>query len=658
MNKINYKKRKRLAFILFTFIFVATILVAKISYIKLVKSKEYEMYARDQQFRRVNQTLSAERGHIKDRNENDLVLNEITYDVIIDPTNIRNSDYTKEIKMKLEKIFQIIEVESDKVDEYVKLDTKYKVVKKGISEKIMKEIKEDKPPQLTFEEKSERVYIYDDFASHLLGFGGWGIEGKYNEELSGLNGRRVAVFDDNNYILHKEIPAYDGKDVILTIDKNIQHFVETAILKAYEKHEPKKISAIAMKPDTGEILAMANYPNFNLNNPTRIYKNEENKDEENKNEKKDEERQLLNANELNRLWRNPIISDTYEPGSTFKTILVAAALEENVVKPEDTFYCSGSKEMIDGTIIHCHKREGHGKQDLEEALMNSCNVAMMEIAEKMGRDEFYKYQKAFGFGYKTRIDLPGEEVGILYDKDELNPVELATTSFGQGFNVTMIQMVNSVNAIINGGELLKPFVVKRIEDKNGNIVEKNQKTVVRKIISEDSSNILLDHMESVVSEGTGKRAYIDGYKVGGKTATAQKGVRSDEKYTLSFIGFAPVENPEIIVLVMLDETENKDLGGGSAAGPVVKEIIGKSLEYFGIPKVEMEEINLVEKKIEIGNYLNREIDDVKEELKTKELNFKVIGHTDKITSQMPEAGTKVPVGTTIYLYAEKIEKTE
>jgi len=635
---MNKTIQKRIGIVFMFIIFAIMLLVAKISYIKVAKGKEYEKRAQAQQFNKMDRTVLAKRGNIRDVNGNNLVISKKAYNIIMDPKVLRvNHKYEEEeLEEKLTLLSDVVKVDLDTLKEYTKLNSNYKKIYIEATEEEKQIIDDLNIAGIWFEEEYIRNYLYDSFASHLIGVkmnnAAWGLEKQYDSYLAGTDGRTLAMFDNNNYILQSQIEPVNGYDVYLTIDKNIQHFTEIALSKSFAKHKAKSISAIAMKPNTGEVIAMASYPTYNPNKP---YTFEEEKTSE----------------ELYSIWKNPLISNTYEPGSTFKAIVMAAALEEKVIDETDTFYCPGHKEVYDRKI-HCWKRTGHGHQTLEEALMNSCNVAMMEIVEKMERDIFYKYQKGFGFGEYTGIDLIGEEnaKALLHKKEKLGPVELATGSFGQRFNVTPIQMLNAMASLVNGGELYRPYIVEKITDSKSNVIKNFNPKVVRTIVSKETSETLKRYMESVVKEGTGKAAYIDGYRVGGKTATSEKGT-SGEIFILSFIGFAPVENPEIIVLVLIDEPE-EGTDGGSIATPVVKEILGKSLEYYGVPKEATVEDDLI-KKISIANYINYKKETAKEKMENINLEYEIIGDGEFITSQFPMPGVRVPENTKIYLYAEK-----
>ncbi|MFP4698501.1 MAG: peptidoglycan D,D-transpeptidase FtsI family protein, partial [Eubacteriales bacterium] len=334
--------------------------------------------------------------------------------------------------------------------------------------------------------------------------------------------------------------------------------------------------AIVMNPNNGEVLAMASLPDFNLNDPMNL--SEFYEKEEINNMSSEEKKDFLNG-----VWRNFAISDTYEPGSTFKPITIAAAIEEGILNRDETFLCEGYKVVHD-TRINCWEKEGHGEQSITEALSNSCNIALMEIGELIGKELFIKYQKDFGFGQKTQIDLPGEASGenLLYNVNAMGPVELATNSFGQTFNVTPLQLITSISSLINGGELLEPHLVKQIVDEDGRNIKSIDKKVVKKVVSKQTADIVKNYMFEAVLEGTGQKAQISGYEIGGKTGTAEKGFpRGKDKYIVSFVGFTPIENPEVIVLVVVDEPQVKDYDSRYAS-EIFKEIMTNILPYLNI----------------------------------------------------------------------------
>ncbi|WP_058485631.1 penicillin-binding transpeptidase domain-containing protein [Defluviitalea phaphyphila] len=647
MNALVKQTKRRAFMILLFFIFSIGFLIYRIGYIKYAYGEEYEEKA-VMQMLNTEKIILPSRGNIVDRNYHDLVLSSVVYNVILDPNVLLEQISEEEKEKTITTLSQILSISQETLNERISNNpnSRYEVIVKHIESDIAQKIKENDLKGVWLEEDTTRNYLKNDFAAALIGFvnqdkqAQYGVEQQYNKYLSGVVGRIFPMLKEGKYVIEETIPAQKGDTIVLTIDETIQHFAEMALKKAVEEHNPKNASVIIMDPNTGEVLAMATYPTFN---PNKYNDLSEFIGEDTWNQLSNEEK----LEKLNEVWRNYNISDTYEPGSTFKPILVAAALEENIISVEDTYNCEGHKTIY-GQTIKCWKTSGHGEQTLEEALANSCNVAMMDIAEKMGSDVFYHYQKLFGFGEVTGIDLPGEAKGILYDADDLKPVELATSSFGQSFTVTPIQILNGFAAVINGGNLMQPYVVKQIVSENGTEIKEMKPVLKRKVISKETSQILRNYLESVVNNGTGKKAKVDGYRIGGKTGTAEKLPRGEDKYVLSFIGFAPVEDPQVILLVILDETEYYSEGSGAAA-PVAKEIFQNILPYMGI-EASAEEDEEENTDVEIPDYVGLELLEVDMDLTIKGLNYEIIGEGNTIKEQFPNPGTKVPKGTTIKLY--------
>ena len=493
-------------------------------------------------------------------------------------------------------ISDVLGLEEDEV--YKKLVSKQRSekIKQWITRDEANELKKLKLRGITIVEDSKRYYPNGSFASYVLGFtdidnnGLEGIEYIYNETLTGVPGKLMKMTDAANrqlpYDGEKIYNAEDGLSLVLTIDESIQRFAEKAAEKALLETEAKGVSVLMMEVDTGEVLSMVNKPDFDPNNPR------EPSDEDLK-----EEWEKLPSDELQNkwyeLWRNFNINDIYEPGSTFKIITAAAALEENSANLDTHYYCNGFVRDIKGVTIKCASwYNPHEDQTFREAMNNSCNVAFVNIGRQIGREKLYKYIKAFGFGEKTGIDLLGEQGGIIPSKVEnIKEVNLATLSYGHGIAVTPMQLVTATSAIANGGDLLKPKLVKKILDSEGNIVEEFETETVRKVISKETSDTMLSLMETVVSDGSGSKSYIPGYKIGGKTGTAQKiidGKYEDGKFIASFVAVAPIDDPKIAMLIVVDEPSGTYYGG-SIAAPVAREIFEDTLKYLEIPKKLSEE---------------------------------------------------------------------
>ena len=584
-----------------------------------------------------------------DRNGNILATSEKVYNLILEPKNILRTDKGKEAtKAALIKYFGM---EDAKFDECMQnTDSFYKVAMKGLEYADVKAFQEYCDTRdgadvvgVRFEEEYKRKYPNGSLACHLLGYtvsgnvGQGGIEGYYNSYLNGVNGKTYGYLTNDNTVESVTVPAQNGYTVVSTIDLNIQKIIEDNIKEYMQTTGAKKIGVIAMDPDTAEILGMSTSYGYDPNEPmntdalrnmevtvtesTEEPSTEEDSSEEGSSEdtieatteeQKDPEKikydfssmtddefqkaidgltsdQTYEA--LDAVWRNYCISDILEPGSTFKPFTIAGALEDGVVKDGDTFFCKGYEIVAEGTSpIYCHNRSGDGTLTLKQALEQSCNVALMQIAKSEGRETFSKYQDIFNFGNQTGIDLSGEGSGLVYDEEGLNPVELATSSFGQGINVTMIQMAAAFCSLINGGNYYTPHTVRQILDENGSIIENNEPELVRKTISKTTSDLMKQYMAGVVTEGTGSRAAVDGYTIGGKTGTAEKIPRNQGNYVLSFIGFSPVENPQIMLYVAVDEPNVESQSTSGAGALLFHAIMEDLLPYMNVYQSSDEDV--------------------------------------------------------------------
>lgn len=645
---MNYNTKTLSIGIILTMILL--FLVGKIGYIQVVKGEEYKKMAIIQQVSKIDKAITPVRGSILDRNNYEIAVSRRLYNIAIDSKNF--SSQKEPFKQKQISIMsKTLDIPEEDIKEALKSNTHYKIIKKAVLKEVVDKLKEEKLENLIYEDTYKRKYMYGDFASNIIGFanetvGLWGIEKQYNSYLSGTEGRRFITFKGNNMLVQDQIQARDGYNVVLTIDKNIQDILEKNLKEAVAKHDPKNAALIAMDPSTGEILGLANYPSFDLNNPMEI------KDEE-KIKKLQEFSDISKEEKLNILWRNFAINDGYEPGSVFKAVTVAAGLEEMVTTPNDNFYCSGVK-VVSGKPIKC--AEVHGHQTLEEALAESCNVAMMDIAEKLTKEKFYYYQKLFGFGQLTGIDISGESRGLLHKVEKAVPIDLATDSFGQGFTVTPIQMISAFASVINGGNLIRPHLVSQVVDNERNVIAQNNPTIIRKTISKKTSDLVRIYLESVVTKGTGSKALVEGYRVGGKTGTSEKLPRGSGKYVASFMGFAPVDNPKVIILSIVDEPTGTYYGG-SVAAPVAQVCLEEILKYMGLPKTEeinknTSKINLKNQMLMLQDYMNKNVIDAALTIKNENIKYKIIGNGSRVVNQAPKPNTLVPLDREILLYVE------
>lgn len=589
--------QKKLVILYLGIILAFVFLIGRITYINASDGEEYTKIVLDQQ-QYDSRVIPYKRGDIVDRNGTKIATSERVYNVILDvKTMLSDEDYVEPTKQVLKDCFGIEEVDT-LIEESP--DSRYSVLKKGIDYNTAKEFEaidedDENYPDVKgiwLESDYVRTYPYNTLASDVIGFtvdgnvGNGGIEGYYNTILNGTDGREYGYLDGGTSVEQTVKEPINGKTVVSTIDVQVQSIVEKYIKQFNDERKnnatagegSKNTAVMIMNPQNGEILAEASYPNYDLNNPRDLssYYTQEQLDA-----MSDEEQ--LDA--LNSMWKNFCVSDTYEPGSTIKPFTVAAALETGALNGDETFYCEG-RLHIGGYDIHCINREGHGTQTLKEAVENSCNVALMQIGEKIGAEDFIKYQHIFGFGELTGIDLPGEAAteGLLYTVDNMDETSLATNAFGQNFNVTMTQMLAGFCSLINGGEYYEPHIVKQIQDENGNVVENEEPVLVKRTISEETSTLVKDYMRGVVQNGSGKLADLEGYEVGGKTGTAEKLPRSEGKNLVSFIGYAPQENPEIAIYVVIDEPNEYDQAQSSLAVQMASDIMKEIFPYLGISK--------------------------------------------------------------------------
>jgi stage V sporulation protein D (sporulation-specific penicillin-binding protein) len=652
------------------------VLVWKLYQIQIVKHDYYERLAVEQQTRQ--SVVTASRGTIYDRNGNVLAMSASVETVFISPYEMNL--YKEDKELIASKLSEILGVDRQGILAKME-DTKswYKTVKTKIESDVAAQvrqfIKEHKIKSVHLEPDSKRYYPYGTLASHVLGFVGTenkgleGLELKYNSYLEGRNGRIIRLKNakgtDMLFTDYEDyFDAQDGKDITLTIDSTIQFYIEKYLAQAIKDYDVQNGGAcIAVRPTTGEILGLASYGNFDPNNYLVI--SAEKQEELSAITDEDEYSEQLRLARLEQ-WRNKAIADTYEPGSVFKIITLSMALEENVVNPSDTFYCGGSVPVLGRTTpVKCWKTQGHGSQTLKQALQHSCNVAIVNIGLRVGAEKFYEYVDAFGFFDKTGVDLPGESGSIWWPKktfeDKKNLSQLAAASFGQTFNITPMQLIMAVSATVNGGKLMKPYIVKEIANPaDGSVEVVNQPTVLRQVISENTSRQVREILESIVGEdeGTGKNAYVPGYRIGGKTGTSEK-VAQDlqnegaKEYIVSFLGIAPMDDPQIAVLLILDNPSHKSgiyISGGNMAAPVVGNILSEVLPYLGVEPVYTEEEKAV-LDVSVPKVTGRTVDEAKALLREQGLNFKVVGDGDTVTDQLPGANAAVSPGSQIIIYA-------
>ncbi len=607
-------------------------IILKIGYIQIIDrvniyNKAVELWQR-------SFPVEANRGLILDSNNNVLATNLTTASLVVVPSQI------KDIEMTAQKISEILNVDTKVMQE--KLSKKVSIQRiqpegRQLDDEVAAKIDRLKLPGVYLIKDTKRYYPKDNYLGQTLGFVGidnqglLGLELKYDEYLNGNNGSIDYFMDAKSNPLTLYPSVYSapttGFDLQLTIDGDIQDIVERELNNAYDTYNPDGIWALAMDPNTGKILAMACKPDFNPN------------------DYKSADKDVYNHNIP--IWK------TYEPGSTFKIITFSSALNENLFDMDKDTYFDKGYEIVGGARIKSWKKGGHGLQTFREVLQNSSNPGFVEIGRRLGKDKLYEYVKKFGLTEKTGIDLPGESKGIMFDYDVFNELEQATVAFGQGISVTPMQLVRAVCACVNGGTLYKPYLVDKIIDNYSNdIIYEKKPEALRRVISEDTSKKVRDALETVVTDGGGKNAYIDGYRIGGKTGTAQKAVNGsyvDGGYILSFIGIAPIDDPKIVLYVAMDNPKNCVQYGGTTVAPIARKMLVDILPSMGVEKVSSQRQKaytfMDTKSVKIENYIGKS----KKEVSNPELKFKFIGEGNKVIDQLPRVGEYVEAGSTVVI---------
>lgn len=684
--------------------------------VAIVQHEALQQQATNQQT--MDLSVTASRGNIYDRNGNVLAMSATVYDLILSPrdlvASVKQKDYKDEagepdkaayeraVEQKQEQVIRdllalVPGLDEERVSKQVH-DTKYayKEIKTKIEEEDVEAIRtyivENKTSSyLYLISGTKRYYPYSGLASQALGFvnaegGAYGIEAVYDDVLQGTAGRVVTTktaAGTEMYNSYSEyIDAIDGYDLTLTIDSTIQAYAEKALEKGIEAYDVRNGAfCIVMDPNTGAIYAIASSPDFDPNSYSKvidelllqkmdadtqsIYKQLKASDTENRTEA-----ELMSVAEaqaystaVNTQWRSKALDSRYEPGSTFKALVLAAALEEGLVDERDTFNCTGSIKVAGyPKAIHCSKTEGHGLQTLAEAVQNSCNPAFIQIGQRLGVKTFYDYFEAFGMTEETGVDLPGEAVpveGISYwGRDAMTGVDLAVASFGQRFTVTPLQMVAGFAAVINGGDLVQPYVVQSVSTKDGVVVQNTEPAVVRRVVSQETSQRAADILESVVAEGTGGNAYVAGYRIGGKTGSSETG--EEGRTIVSFMGFAPADDPEVIVLLAYDKPQESAtderysttgvwISGGNMAAKQAGPLIGEILDYLGVEKKYTEEESAAV-DVKTPRVTGKTVADAAKTLEKSNLKYRTVGEGDTVTAQIPAAAASIPGGSTVVLY--------
>ncbi|MDK0696435.1 stage V sporulation protein D [Clostridium perfringens] len=654
-KKIKFNEGRVLAFLL-AIVILFLVLVGRLLYISIFRSKDYKAMAEEQWTNEIQ--IDARRGRILDRNNRELAVTANVFRVDLDLITLRKYIDKKETdNIEVAKLLaEALEMDEEKVLSRIELT--YPSGNPANSATLIRRVEKEKADKVKaldingviVSEDTKRYYPNGDFLSHTLGTtnadgeGLSGLELYYNEELMGIPGVRVSEVSGNSasnpYSETSFTPPVDGKDMTLTIDENIQYFVEKVAEDALKKHNADSVSIAVMNPNNGEILGMVNKPGFNPNNPYEGSEAFNGKDESAK---------------LQNMWRNTIVSDSFEPGSIFKIITSIAAIEENIAGKDEVYYCDGSLNVA-GRNIKCWKPGGHGVQNFNQTLENSCNVAFMEMGAKLGAEKLNEYIKLFGFGTQSGIDLPGEATGIVKNVEDINAVDLATISFGQTNTMNGIQFMTALNAVANGGDLIQPHIMKELSHKDGNGTKIIDEVFVPKIqeniVDEKSTMRVKEALESTVSKGSSKDAAIEGIKVAGKTGTAEKVDPETGTYgagyIASFAGFAPYDNPQVSLIVIIDNPKNGEHFGGIVAAPFAGELFNNIFNYISLNEGQLDQ---KDESVIIPDLRGDKVTSAEKTLNELGVNCVIEGDGTFVTSITPLPGYKVKKGDSITLYA-------
>ncbi|HCX43051.1 MAG TPA: stage V sporulation protein D [Oscillibacter sp.] len=639
-------------------VLVFLILVIKLFSLQILRHDELEAKALDQQTRSTE--VAATRGTIYDRNGNIMAISATAETVFLSPLEMDRALSDKDNPVAwtkdsvAQKLSEILEINKEGIlKKMERTDSQYEVLKLRVEEDVADQIRtfinDEGVVGVYMVTDAKRYYPYATLASQIIGFVGtdnyglYGLEARYNDVLDGETGLVVSTKDptgsDMLYGYEQYYKAQNGSDIVLTLDATVQYYVEKALSEMVTSTEAQGATGIVMDVETGAVLAMASSPTYDLNDPSAVY--------ESRLASLVKDGQLNLADAQLRQWRNRAINDTYEPGSTFKVLTLAAALEEGVIDENTTFDCSGSIHVLDATI-HCSNRAGHGHQTLEQTAGNSCNPAFITYGLRLGTEKFYRYMKDFGLVNGSGIDLEGEALGIFAPQETASELDLACYAFGQNFNTTPVALISAQAACINGGYLHTPYVVERVVDSEGNVLSSHDSTPVRQVVSEETSALVRQCLEYVVSSGTGRNGQVHGYRIGGKTGTADKG--NTGEVVLSFMCFAPADDPKYIMLLTLDSPTGEGRGGGGTVAPYASRIMGEILPYLGVePSYSAEE--LLGSDTTVNYVIGMTVADAEEKLKSKGFSVKVVGDGDTVTDQTPEGGTVIPGKSRVILYA-------
>ena len=649
MAKSRTYNKRNILIVVSVVILVTLGLFVRLGYLMIFKSEDYA--ERAQELHERERAIKAERGIIYDAQGKEIATNKpvctisVIYKQITDPERV------------ISILSERLGLSEGWVRKRVEKVSSREKIKSNVDKNIADQIREYDLDGVMVDEDYKRYYPYDSLASKVIGFTGSdnqgivGLEVKYDKFLKGIDGKILTL--TTAYGVEIENAAEDriepqpGNDLYISLDMNIQQYAEQAALKVMKAKQASNVKLIIMNPQNGKILAMVNVPEFNLNDPYTLI-DEIASQYQGQNLSNEQMNQLLNG-----MWRNACLSDTYEPGSAFKIITATAALEEHVVKLTDTFYCPGYKKVED-RIIRCHKVGGHGSQDFVAGIKNSCNPVFMEIGARVGVEKMYYYFKKLGLFQKTGIDLPGEATSIMHKKENIKAVELATISFGQSFQITPLQLMVASSAVVNGGTLVTPHLGVEIRSADGTRIRELNYPTTDNAVTKETSETMKELLEAVVAGGTGRRAYLPGFRIGGKTATSEKLPRSSNKYISSFIGFAPANNPQVMAMVLIEDPVGIYYGGTIAA-PVIADVFDNILPYLGIEEsyteAEKEKFNIG--SFQMPNFIGKTKKEVKDMLKIYDFGeLYSIGEGEFVKEQFPLEGETIDKDSDLILYFE------
>ncbi len=652
MSDLRYNIRKRSPWVVLLSVVIILALTGRLIYWQFIKGAELKSGAIQQQT--LDSVVSAKRGIIYDRNGKVLAQSVSVQTVTASPAEVKKAGKVDETAVILA---DILSMDKNSIKKKLNANTSYEIIARKISNADAELIRQKELKGIYLIEDTKRTYPYGSLASHVIGFVGNdnqgldGVEMVYDKYLKGMPGRMIssksASGTEMPYEYEKFINPENGANLVLTIDEVIQHFVEEELKQAVADYDVENGAAcIIMNAKTGEILAMATYPDYDLNAPFTLPDNVEKELAELKGDEYDK----AYNERLTQLWRNKAVVDTYEPGSTFKPFTAAMALEENLVSTDEYFTCNGGLQVKD-YYIKCWKDGGHGQETFAQGFENSCNPVFMNLGARVGSANFIKYFRKFGFMSSTGFDLPGEASGTFHAAERFNDVELATSAFGQSFNVTPLQLITAYTAITNGGVMVRPHIAKELVDDNGNVIKKFETETIRQVMSKETADTIRDILEGVVSDGTSKNAFIRGYRLAGKTGTSEKTPRGNGKYVASFVGFAPANDPEIIGLVMLDEPMGESHMGGAIAAPTFKKMFDEILRYMDIEPQFTEEDLLIKDK-EVPNVVGLPLTELAKAFDGTGLKYNILGNGNTVVSQVPVGGATLPDGSTVAVYTE------